>query len=576
MLLLILFAFTAGIVTILSPCILPILPLVLSGTLTGGKRKPLGIVTGFILSFTIFTLFLSTIVRATGISPDALRTVAIVMIGIFGLSLIIPALQVRMEMLFSKLANLTPRQSVEDGFIHGILVGISLGLLWTPCVGPILASVISLALSGTVTASAFFITLAYAIGTAIPLLAITYGGRNLLNKIPWLLTHSASIQKTFGVLMIATAIAIYLNVDRTFQSYILQTFPSYGTGLTKIEDNTFVKNALSAFQQKPTDTSNVGKPMNELMGDVGKAPDFIGGQQWFNSEPLTVSQLKGKVVLVDFWTYTCINCIRTLPYLKNWYKKYSDKGLVIIGVHTPEFEFEKEATNVAKAIKDFSLTYPIVQDNNYAIWNAYDNHYWPAHYLIDKNGKIRDTHFGEGAYDETEKKIVELLNETGKNLDVSTIENPLYTIHAQTPETYVGYGRLGSFMSPEQIQKDVAAPYTAPAIIPSDSFAYDGVWNVGIERSMPSTGASLTFRFNATEAFLVMRPIHENASGKVEVYLDGKRITSDAAGADVEGGRMTVDADRLYSLVKLATSGEHVLQLHFLDANLELYAFTFG
>lgn len=244
MILLVAFSFLAGIVTILSPCILPILPIVLSGSLTGGKFRPFGIVTGFIISFTFFTLALSMLVRLTGISADFLRLFSMVIIAGFGLSLLLPKFQVLMERLFTGLSNLTPKQSENSGFKGGILLGLSLGLVWTPCVGPIIASVITLAASSSVTASAFFIIIAYSIGTSIPMLAIIYGGRQLLSKVPWLTNNTVKIQKAFGVLMILTALAIFFNLDRKFQTYILDKFPNYGTRLTSLEDNQTVRDQL--------------------------------------------------------------------------------------------------------------------------------------------------------------------------------------------------------------------------------------------------------------------------------------------------------------------------------------------
>ncbi|MBI4062443.1 cytochrome c biogenesis protein DipZ [Candidatus Gottesmanbacteria bacterium] len=552
MVLLLGFAFLAGIVTILSPCILPVLPVVLSGGISGGKQRPLGIVAGFIASFTFFTLFLTSIVRATGISPDALRLLSVVIIIAFGLSLLIPKFQSIFERLATKLTSLVPKNNQRQDFGGGVLIGVSLGLVWTPCVGPILASVISLALTGTVTTTAFFITLAYSIGTAIPMLAIIWGGRQLLQKVPWLVASTGKIQKAFGVLMILTALAIATNQDRKFQTYILEKFPQYGVGLTKFEDNPEVKKQLVDMT-----TSN-----------LERAPELIAGGQWFNSESLTLSQLRGKVVLIDFWTYTCINCIRTLPYLKNWYSKYKDKGLVIIGVHTPEFEFEKDPNNVARAIADFGLEYPVMQDNDYATWRAYDNRYWPAKYLIDKDGKIRYTHFGEGAYDETEKVIQELLGSTG------TINNPKYSVGARTPELYLGYSRIVYFASPEGIKDDVEAQYSIPKTISRNTFAYGGTWIVGDERAMPTKSASLLLNFDAQEVFLVMRP-KPGTTGHVAVSLDGEMAGSNA-GEDVENNIVTVDSDRLYKLIKLPSAGAHLLRLDFLDGDLELYAFTFG
>lgn len=583
MLLLLIFSFLAGVVTILSPCILPILPIVLSGSITGGKRRPLGIITGFIISFTLFTLFLTSIVKATGISADALRGISVFIILGFGLSLLIPQFQVLSERLFTRLSSLVADKinkkktnPTEDGFISGILVGVSLGLVWTPCVGPILASVITLAFTGSVTGSAFLITLAYSIGTSIPMLGITYGGRQLLQKNPWLVQNTANLHKAFGVIMIVTAVSIFFNIDRKFQALVLEKFPGYGVGLTKLEDNPLVRSELEKIQKNKVDEFNIGKPMSDFLDDnLGNAPELIPGGSWFNSPPLTLKEQRGKVVLVDFWTYTCINCIRTLPYLKTWHEKYKDKGLVIIGVHTPEFEFEKNPKNVEKAIKDFGLTYPIMQDNDYATWNAYANRYWPAKYFIDKNGKIRSTHFGEGDYDESEEIIRKLLQETGSDVSQTDVGNPSYQIYARTPELYLGYARLQYFASKERISEDKQTNYSFPDNLPSNYFAYGGRWTVGEERAQPTHGSSLWLNFEAQEVFLVMRPIGP-AKGQLRVFIDDEPVNQDNSGMDVVEGLVTVDSDRLYRLIKLAKPGEHLLKLDFLDGNIELYAFTFG
>lgn len=577
MLLLVLFAFIAGIVTILSPCILPILPIVLSGSIGGGKRRPLGVITGFIASFTLFTLFLSTIIRLTGISADALRLFSVLVIAGFGISLIIPQFQQVIERLFSRLAGLAPKSSSNNsGFLGGVLIGLSLGLVWTPCVGPILASIISLSFTGTVTSTAFLITLAYSLGTALPMLAITYGGRQLLQNHPWLLKNTGKIQKVFGLVMIVTALAILFNFDRKFQAYILEKFPNYGIGLTKFEDNVSVQSELKKLQPTTPLKDKIGKPLSDMLeqSDIGKAPELIVGGIWMNSYPLTLKDLRGKVVLVDFWTYTCINCIRTLPYLKSWHQKYKDKGLVIIGVHTPEFEFEKNPDNVEKAIKDFGIEYPVMQDNDYATWNAYNNRYWPAEYFIDKTGKIRRTHFGEGDYDESELFLQKLLEEKGESIDIP-ISNPTYTIQARTPETYLGYKRLEYLSSPEKINVNQKAQFTAPAALPNNQFALSGFWTIGDEYAMPEKGSALIIDFEAKDVFLVMRP-KENQEGKIKVYLEENIVSEDSRGVDVVDGIVTVDTDRLYSLVKFTNSSRHILRLEFLDNNLELYAFTFG
>lgn len=534
MILLIAFAFLAGIITVLSPCILPILPIILTSSIGGvntGKSRPMGVVTGFIFSFTFFTLFLSTIVRLIGIPAESLRFVSVFVITIFGISLLVPQFQIFIEKMFSKLAGFMPSGQGKTGFGGGLLIGFSVGLLWTPCVGPILASVISLAITGTVTFDAFLITLSYSLGTAIPMFLIMLGGQNVLRKIPWLLSNLGFIQKLFGVLMILTAIGIYFNVDRKFQTFVLDTFPEYGTGLTKFEDNELIRNQLDK------------KPANKGL----KAPEIILGGVWFNTptsvatEGRVLESLRGKVVLIDFWTYSCINCQRTLPYLRDWNEKYKDKGLVIIGVHSPEFEFEKSEKNVAQAINDFKLTYPVMQDNDFATWRAYNNRYWPAKYFIDKDGYIRYTHFGEGAYDESEKVIQDLLKEAGVSDLSLEISNPSYQVEAKTPEIYLGSGR-----NPNK-----------------SGFKLNGDWNVTNEYANPLKGSTLILNFDAKEVFLVMRT--KGVSSKIKVYLD-----------DNMNDVFTVDKDTLYKLIDLEASGRHILKLEFEDDNAELFAFTFG
>lgn len=530
MILLLIFSFLAGVVTILSPCILPILPIILSSSVGGveiGNKRAIGIITGFIASFTFFTLFLSTIVRVTGIPSDLLRSLSIIIIIAFGISLLIPNVQVLIEKLFSKLSKFAPVAKPDSSFSGGVWIGLSLGLLWTPCVGPILASVITLAISGTVNFSAFLITLAYSIGTAIPMFLIMVGGRNLLNKFPWVTRNTAKIQKVFGIVMILTGLAIYFNFDRTFQTYILNKFPNYGANLTK-------------FENVVTDKGNAS--VGESLQKVSSAPEIIEGGEWFNlpadnSEPLKISELRGKVVLIDFWTYTCINCIRTLPYLKNWHEKYKDKGLVIIGVHTPEFEFEKDPKNVKKAIEDFGITYPVVQDNNFATWNNYQNRYWPAKYLIDKNGSIVYSHFGEGDYDETEMAIQDYL---GVTMDV---ENPEYANFSRTPETYLGNLRRKQ----------------------SKNLIFTGNWNYSAEYANPESGATLIYHYDAKNVYLVMKQKTDGTDGIVDVYLD-----------DEFQKTITVHDNTLYELINLETGGKHKLELRFKDNNIEAFAFTFG
>lgn len=558
MLILIFFAFVGGVVTILSPCILPILPIILSGSVGEGKRKPYGIVSGFILSFTFFTLFLTSIVNATGISADTLRYISVVILALFGLTLIIPQIQGKIEQMFSKLSSRAPQQGERHGFGGGFIIGLSLGLLWTPCVGPILASVISLALTGSVNGSAFIITLAYALGTALPMLAIMYGGRKLLNRVPWLLTKGALIQKVFGVIMILVAMMIYFNLDRQFQSYILQKFPNYGTVLTGLEDNDLIRQELDDMSQEDNNNQN-----------YMLAPEFIPGGQWLNSEPLTLEGLRGKVVLFDFMTYSCINCIRTFPYLNAWYDSYQDDGLVVIGIHTPEFEFEKNVDNVAQALKDFEIEFPVMQDNDYATWKAYGNRYWPHTYLIDHNGQIVYDHIGEGNYEETEAKIKELLAARIKDLsEDNQIEERESDISSETtqsksPETYFGSAR-NSLLANGQAFTSGIFQFDRPDDIELNKLYLVGKWNITSEYAQAlSSDASIIFSYDAKKIFMVAGA---DQAVSLDIIEDGTLISSD----------INIQAETLYTLSSHDKRSRHTIEIKPRSSGLKAFTFTFG
>ena len=388
------------------------LPIVLSGSV-GGKRKPIGIVVGFIGSFSVFTLLLSTLVKVLQIPPGTLRLGAVAVITVFGLILLFPFLQLQFEKIAFRLVR-QREQKNRTGFAGGLAIGTSLGLIWTPCVGPIIASVISLAISQQVDGGAFVIILAYAAGTAIPMFAIMKGGRRLIQRFPGLTRNTGKIQRGFGIVMIIAGLTIGFGLDRQLQTKILEIFPGYGSGLTSFEQTEAVQNALQARSvHDKKELSWQSPPHNGELADYGPAPEILTDGEWFNSAPLTMEELKGKVVVVDFWTYSCINCIRTLPYLKSWYETYKNQGLVIVGVHTPEFAFEQNPANVQKAIADLGVTWPVVLDNSFTQWRAYDNRFWPAHYFIDTAGIIRYFHFGEGEYDTGEQVIRQLLAEAG-------------------------------------------------------------------------------------------------------------------------------------------------------------------
>jgi cytochrome c biogenesis protein CcdA/thiol-disulfide isomerase/thioredoxin len=577
------FAFLAGIVTVLSPCILPVLPVVLAGGAAGGKRRPLGVAAGFIGSFSVLTLALSAIVKATGLDPEVLRWISAGLILAFGLVLAVPFLKDRFALAASRLLARAPSAgqrrggapaapgSAEaartDGFGAGLVLGLGLGAVWTPCAGPIMASVVTLALTGSVDAGAALITLAYSVGTAIPLLLIMFGGRSLLNKAPWLARRSSAIQRVFGILMMATALALFTGADRSFSTWMLKVFPNYGSGLTAIEDRPEVRSAL---ERRGAAASSPGAAASTAAAAVpARTPDPLGLGEgaWIESPPLSLSGLKGKVVLIDFWTYSCINCVRTLPYLRSWYEAYKDRGFVIVGVHSPEFAFERSEANVRKAIADLGVTWPVVQDNAYGIWNAFSNRYWPAHYLFDRDGKLIETHFGEGGYAETEASIARALGISGAAAAAGPAKGAIAaTAGALTPETYLGYGRGQRFSSPEEVASDASRRYSLPSSLGIDHWAFEGEWTIGKESSSSSAGGAIALRYKGERVYLVAGPGSAGGGSAVSarVSLDGQFL-----------GYVEMDRDRMYEILDRPGSTGGLVRIEF-DAPVLVYAFTFG
>ena len=555
MLLLVGFAFLAGIVTVLSPCILPVLPVVLSGGVGGGKARPWGVISGFMASFTVFTLTLSTLVKTLGLNPELLRWLSAALVLAFGVVLVVPALKDGFLNLATRLVT-RPSAPVRvggspKGYWSGLVLGLGLGLVWTPCVGPIMASVITLALSQSVDAGSVFITLAYTLGTSIPLFLIMLGGRSLMQKAPWFTKHSSGIQRGFGVLMIATALALFTGADRSFSSWLLEVFPSYGSGLTAIENQDAVKKELA--NRKPKKVAE--------MAAVARDRLTLGKGAWINSVPLTLAGLKGKVVLVDFWTYSCINCVRTLPYLRAWYSKYSDQGLVIVGVHSPEFAFEQSESNVRQAVKDLKVTWPVVQDNDFGIWTAYDNQGWPAHFLYDRDGNLIETHLGEGNYAETEAAIAKALG-TKVSVASSVADEVQISEGVKTPETYLGYGRARRFSSPEPVTSDKNGQFSVPSPLPVDHWAFGGAWTINRESALGAKGSTLVLHYQGARVYLVAGPA--GSAVRIHVKVDG------AAKKD-----LVVDGQRMYTVTDEPGKLGGTLTLE-LDGPAQVYAFTFG
>jgi cytochrome c biogenesis protein CcdA/thiol-disulfide isomerase/thioredoxin len=573
------FAFISGLVTIFAPCIWPLLPIILSSTTSGGHRKPLGITLGILISFALLTLTISYIVKIIPFDPEILRYFAVVIIGFLGIMLVIPKLSQLLEGYVSRLSGKFGRvKSTGDGFNSGLITGISLGIVWTPCAGPILATIATLAATRAVNFQIVLVTLVYVAGVGIPLFIFAQVGQKLLTSSRSLSKYTGIIQQVFGFIMILTAVSIFTGYDKVLQAKLLDAVPSYSTFLNKLETNDAVKNQLDTLRGSDKKEKKVEMrfPSASRLPSYGRAPEFTGINNWLNSQsPVTMASLKGKVVLVDFWTYTCINCIRTLPYVTSWYEKYKDQNFVVIGVHTPEFEFEKKTENVQMATVQYKINYPVAQDNDFATWRAYDNHYWPAKYLIDAEGNIRYFHFGEGNYQETEENIRTLIEEAGQTVNESRVTtSPQVQNYAQTPETYLGNARIANFKSEESISAGVET-YSFPKILNTNQVAFDGTWNVEEEFSESKNNSKLRIQFHANKVFLVIHP--KTGAERVTVMLDGKQISVKNTGKDVVDGVITVTEPRLYELVDFKEKpGNHLLELQFLNEGIEVFAFTFG
>jgi cytochrome c biogenesis protein CcdA/thiol-disulfide isomerase/thioredoxin len=595
MLVLLGFAVLAGAGTALSPCVLPVLPALLSAGGVGGRRRPLGIVLGLSITFTVTIVGVAKVVDGVGLGSDPLRIVAIVVLFVFGAALLLPDVSDRIEAPLSRLARFGPR-SRGDGFLSGLLVGGALGFVYTPCASPILAAVISVSAASGKTV---VIALAYALGSAAVLLALTLGGRRLFDRVRKA-GRGPLLQRALGVIMILTAVAIITNLDVNFDQFVAQHIPDVNLTASLECSETVTKHLheISGHQPKfaPANGSSAcggsgssvkAAPANASQATLlaaagglkklGPAPEFNETQDWFNTpeqKPLSLSSLRGRVVLVDFWTYTCINCIRTLPYLKAWDATYRHDGLTIVGVETPEFAFEHDASNVSNAIKQFGLKYPVVQDNKMGTWNAYGNEYWPADYLIDAKGQVRYAAFGEGDYDKTETAIRALLAEKGSQIGGKSHPADVIVPSEQaTPETYLGTARADGWIDePRNGTHDYGVAPTGSLSL--NDFAFSGTWNIASQPATAVSSAGVDVEFEAKNVYLVL----SSAGGTprpVQVLLDGKPISARAAGADVHGGVVTVRGQRLYTLVSLPRDERHRLSLRFAPG-VSGYAFTFG
>ncbi len=532
----------AGVVTAVSPCVLPVLPILLAGGASG--RKPLRIVAGLIVSFSFFTLFATWLLGKLGLPDDLLRNLAIAFLFLMAIVLLLPWAALLVERGLAPFSRLRP---ADTG--GGLFLGVTLGLVFVPCAGPFLGAITAAAANHNFGVRTIVGTVAYAVGAAVPMLVIAFGGREAATRIR---ARAAQVRVVSGVLVAAVALALVFHLDDHLTSLHIP-------GLTSLENSAASSSSgskqLAAVRGERSALTASKSTQKSDLPDYGPAPPLHAGGAWINSKPLTLKELRGKVVLVDFWTYSCINCLRTLPHLKSWYAAYHKKGLVIIGVHTPEFAFEHVTSNVEAAVKRLGIPYPVVQDNNYKTWDNYANEYWPAEYLIDKTGRIRHTSFGEGEYDKTESLIRRLLGVDGAH--AKTVANVTPT-GVMTAETYLGYARLSNYLGRNPLP-NAYATYAFPKQLPANTVAYDGRWKIGSQAITAGPGARLRLSFEAQDVYIVM-----GGHGAVRATIDGK-----------PAGTINVDAQRLYTVRSSKTSEDGLLELSFAPG-VQAYSFTFG
>lgn len=538
-----LLAFIEGFALILSPCILPIVPIFVAGSLTGSKRRPLGIVAGFALFFTLIVFFSRQFVQYTGIELNHLREWSFALLCLLGLIMLVPSLSNKFQQWTQRLSNFGSISSFyhpNSGFLNGLFFGGLIAIIWTPCAGPILATIILQTVTQKTTALSFITLLSFATGAAIPMMVIALYGNKIIHTFAFFKKHTLLVRQALGAIIIASVF---------YMIYLEEKFVSISVAETGIKTSTSLINGLWV-------------PYS--------APPIVGIDAWINSPPLQLTALKGHVVLVDFWTYSCINCLRTLPYLKLWYNRYHAQGLEIIGVHTPEFGFEKKLDNVKAAVERYGIHYPVGLDNQFKTWNSFDNHYWPAHYLINKQGQVVYKQLGEGDYGVIENNIRFLL---GIDQQMPRNEaNQAFLARPLTPETYLGYARADTQLSPVLIKNKINF-YQFKNTLSANAWDLNGEWLIESDHiTSKSANASLRIQFHAKQVFMVMgspQPI------EIHITLDGKPLIRNK-GVNVENSHITVNQFKLYHVVSAKQLTRGVLEISTPAAGVEIYTFTFG
>jgi cytochrome c biogenesis protein CcdA/thiol-disulfide isomerase/thioredoxin len=567
----------AGFLAGISPCIIPVLPVVLvagstaptdsgpSGDAAPGAgsgtpapvgqrmRRPVAVVVGLVLSFSLLVLAGSELLSLLHLPQDTLRDVGIGMLLIVGVGYLVPPVASLIERPFARIGTRQPARGTT-----GFVLGLALGLLFVPCAGPVLAAITVVGATHRVGVAAVLLTVAFGVGVAVPLLAVALAGEEVTRRVGAIRSHAPAVRRIGGVVLIVMAVAIASDLFDGLQRDV----PAYsdalqGTSSLRHELSTLTGNGGSSLASCNDNASG--------LVDCGHAPNFTGITAWLNTpggRPLSLSALRGKVVLVDFWTYSCINCQRTLPHVEAWYQRYRRDGFVVVGVHTPEFAFEHVVSNVRAQAATLGVRYPVAVDDEDKTWDAYDNEYWPADYLIDASGVVRHVHFGEGSYSETERLIRQLLraDHPGITLPPPTKVANLTPTGELSPETYVGYDRLQYLEPPSSVVENQPASYQIPATLPLGTFGLSGTWTEHSQEATADGHASLELRFLAKDVYLVL-----GGSGTLSVLATGHAETT----IQVHG------VPRLYSLYRAPTAAAGTLVLE-VSKGVQAYDFTFG
>ncbi len=564
---LLILAFIAGVLTVLAPCVLPLLPVIIGSTVTSSredKKRPYIIAASLAVSIIAFTLLLKVSVSLASIPQELWTWISGGLIFILGVITVFPALWERISAklhLQSASNKMLSRGIKQRNSTWGaILIGSALGPVFSSCSPTyafILASILPVSFG-----SGFISLVCYTIGLSAILLLLSIFGRKIISRLGWAIDPHGWFRRILGVVFVVLGLAIITGAEKKFETWLANHLPF---DITKVEQAAFDRAIKPDTEMLLPETNSKSDILN---GTSTPAPELKGLGAWINSDATTLGNLRGKVVLVDFWTYSCINCIRTLPYVEKWYETYKDQGFVVLGIHSPEFAFEHEEGNVRAAAKEYGLTYPIALDNNFATWTAFGNRYWPAHYLIDKNSNIRYTHFGEGEYATTEKAIQELL---GEDKPLVTQDPQVSASSLTTPETYFGTARAQNYVGSPRLRVGDAV-FESKNDLAKDQWTLGGSWRIAADSIMAgSDAATLTFRISAKDVYVVASSPGSNQ--KIKVLIDGK---SSSHGTDVNSdGIVSVDRSRLYHIATFSEQKDATIELQ-VPKDVSLFTFTFG